>query len=233
MELYPDLLADMAMWHHRGSDALGDRPPGPIPAHLLEPHVFIMLGKRQPADAADFELILDDFDRLLPLYEYVESGGLVEPVATPVAPFKFEPGFVDRKASAVMSRIPRKVNMNLRHALIQKAIYHRLVDEFGAENVRAEQGSGVGTFVDVVVRRPGGSYWFYEIKTAYSARGCVREALGQLLEYSTWPGSPDVERMIVVGEAPLDGKVTEYLGRLRIRFSLPIHYVQCEASPVS
>jgi hypothetical protein len=40
--------------------------------------------------------------------------------------------------------------------------------------------------MDVVVRL-GIRYWFYEIKTALSARACIREALAQLLEYSYWP----------------------------------------------
>ncbi|HEY1562520.1 MAG TPA: hypothetical protein VGF71_16755 [Caulobacteraceae bacterium] len=226
MELYPDLFPDMALWNHRGSDPLVDRPPGPIPPRLLKPYVFIVFGKRQSAVTPDLELILDDFDRLLPLYEYVESGGQADPVATAITPFEFEPGFVERKASAVVSRIPREVNVILRHNLIQKALYGRLVTEHGECHVRPEQRSGVGTFIDLVVRRPGDTYWFYEIKTAYSARACVREALGQLLEYSNWPGSPQVERLIVVGEAPLDLDAAEYVRRLRERFGIPLDYEQ-------
>lgn len=226
MELYPGLFPDMAMWHHRGADRLGDRPPGPIPPHLLAPHVFIILGNRQPAATADLELVLDDFDRLLPLYEYVESGGEVEPVATVAEPFRFTPGLTERKRSAVMSRIPREVNMDLRHTQIQEALYARLVAEFGADNVSGEQGSGAGTFVDMALRHGRDTYWFYEIKTAYSARACIREALGQLLEYAYWPGSPTVERLIIVGEAPLDADATAYLAQLRQRFGLPLEYEQ-------
>ena len=230
MELYPDIFADMTMWHHRGEDLLGDRQPGQIAEYLVRPAVFIMLGKRQPFDDINLELILDDFDRLLPLYEFVESGGAVEPLATPETAFKFEPGFVERKSSAVVSRLPRELNVSLRHTLIQKALYKRLADEFGAQNVRAEQASGVGTYVDAVVRRPNHVYWFYEIKTSVSPRACIREALGQLLEYSNWPGSPSVERLIVVGEGCLDSRTIEYLERLRERFSLGVTYEQVAPS---
>lgn len=230
MELYPDLFSDMQMWHHRGDDTLGDRPPGPIPAYLLKPLVFVILGKRQPFNAVDLELILDDFDRLLPLYEYVEGGGRVEPVVTLATGFQFQPGFVERKASTVVLQTPRQVNVSLRHTLVQKALYHRLVAEHGRENVRAEQGSGVGTYVDAAVRRPADRYWFYEIKTSISPRVCIREALGQLLEYSNWPGSPNVERLIIVGETPIDQVAEEYLQRLRARFNLPLDYEQCAAA---
>lgn len=55
---------------------------------------------------------------------------------------------------------------------------------------------------------------------------CIREAMGQLLEYSHYPGSPSVERMIVVGEGVLDQDGEEYLRRLKDRFNLPIAYEQ-------
>lgn len=44
-----------------------------------------------------------------------------------------------------------------------------------------------GTRVDVIVR-DGSNWWYYEIKTSHSPRACMREAVGQLLEYSFWPG---------------------------------------------
>lgn len=74
----------------------------------------------------------------------------------------------------------------------------RLVSQYGAENVRAEFSNVVRTSVDVVVRRRK-TYWFYEIKTADSPRACLREAIGQLLEYAFWPGTQEAMRLIVVG----------------------------------
>lgn len=94
-----------------------------------------------------------------------------------------------------------------------------------ADAVETELPSGVGTKVDVVVRQ-GGDYWFYEIKTALTARGCLREAIGQLLEYAFWPGAQEPSRLVVVGEARLDKDGREYLSRLKERFALPIEYEQ-------
>jgi hypothetical protein len=98
-----------------------------------------------------------------------------------------------------------------------------LVIKYGKENVGTESPSGVGTKVDVVIRRKNG-YRIYEIKTALTSRVCLREALGQLLEYAFWPGSQEATRLIVAGENALDEEGAEYLRRLRKRFSLPIEY---------
>jgi hypothetical protein len=99
-----------------------------------------------------------------------------------------------------------------------------LISEYGENDVSFENPSGVGTRVDIVVRRDN-EYWYYEIKTAQSLRACLREAIGQILEYAYWPGAPQVTRMIVVGECQIDHDGAEYLRRLRERFSLPIYYL--------
>jgi hypothetical protein len=91
--------------------------------------------------------------------------------------------------------------------------------------VGTERPSGGGGKVDVVVRR-GSKYWFYEIKPIISARACIREALAQLLEYSFWPKAQEAEKLIIIGERPLDPGSSQYLIRLQKQFSLPITYQQ-------
>ena len=61
--------------------------------------------------------------------------------------------------------------------------WRQLASQYGKDNVGAENASGIGTRIDVLVRR-GNEYWFYEIKTAQSPRACLRQAVGQLLEYA-------------------------------------------------
>jgi len=65
-------------------------------------------------------------------------------------------------------------------------------------------------------------FWFYEIKTALTPRACLREAIGQLLEYGFWPTTQEPSRFIVVGEGLIDEDGQEYLRRLKKRFSLPV-----------
>jgi hypothetical protein len=59
-----------------------------------------------------------------------------------------------------------------------------------------------------------------------SARACIRQAIGQLLEYAFWPGGPEATRLIVVSETAIDKDGAEYLRRFKERFSLPIKYEQ-------
>jgi hypothetical protein len=164
-------------------------------------------------------------DSLLPLYKYVESGGATQPTSMPTAvPFVFCPAPWSDKLSSTGATLARmQLDVVLRHNEIQKKLYHRLVSQYGDSNVSFENTSGVGTRVDVVVRRED-KYWFYEIKTAQSPRACLREAIGQLLEYAFWPGSPHVTRLVIVGETPIDNDGAEYLRRLKEGFALPLEY---------
>ena len=166
------------------------------------------------------------FRELLPLYRYVESAGTLQPISMPTrAAFVFVPGCTTKARTTTATLGQTELDVTLRHNLLQTAFYERLVSKFGTKNVGTELASGAGTSVDVVVRRADG-YWFYEIKTAHSPRACIREALGQLLEYAFWPGAQEALRLIVVGESSLDQEGADYLQRLRTKFSLPVHYEQ-------
>jgi hypothetical protein len=226
IELNSEDFSDMRMWHY-DPERSSDYPPTVIPSALVKKGVFVFLGNRQPGKKLDYERILDDLDRLLPLYRYVESRGATTPVPLPKSGFNFKAG-ASKKLKTAKATLPEKeLDLDLRHNLLQEALYKRLASEHGKENLRAEQPSGVGTLIDIVVKMKGG-YWFYEIKTALTARACLREAIGQLLEYGFWPGAQEPTRLIVVGESPLDLDGQDYLSRLRKRFSLPIEYEAIE-----
>jgi hypothetical protein len=110
------------------------------------------LGNRQPPNRIDYESVLDDFDRLLPLYRYVESRGATSPVPLPKSGFDFEPGR-SKKVTTAKATLPEKeLDLDLRHNLLQDALYQRLAEKHGKENVRTEQPSGVGTLIDIVVK---------------------------------------------------------------------------------
>lgn len=221
----PDDFGDMRMWHWYKSRS-PDRLPVPIPESLVAKGVFVFLGKCQPGELIDYELILSDFDRLLPLYRYVESGGAHEPIPLPAKTgFAFKAGCMPKLGAATATLAAKVLDLDLRHNLLQDKLAQRLIAEYGVENVSTEQPSGAGTRIDVVVRQKD-QYWFYEIKTARSPRVCLREAVGQLLEYGYWPRGQDpvATRLVVVGESPLDADGGEYLHRLTNGFGLPLEY---------
>ena len=112
-----------------------------------------------------------------------------------------------------------------KHVKMQKALHSRLVSKYGKKNVDYECELIQGKFADLVVLLDSGKYAVYEIKTQPTARECIRDAIGQLLEYSYWPGSQSVEQIWVVGSMHMDDKSTEYVESLKSQFGLPIGYV--------
>ncbi len=158
MDLNAQDFADMQMWHfEKGALKLsGPYIPGPIPEDRVKEGVFAFLGKRQPLKKIDYEAILCDLDRLLPLYIYIESKGASQPVSIPVASRSpFRPGYSVKASSAVANFVQRQVDIALRQNELQRALYRRLVSQYGKESVRTEHPTGVGTFVDAAVWQCG------------------------------------------------------------------------------
>jgi hypothetical protein len=118
--------------------------------------------------------------------------------------------------------------IDLRHNRMQERLLQKLSKEFGKENVFAEHMTGFGGRIDIAVIK-GERRRYYEIKTGTSARSCIREAIGQLLEYSNWPLGEPAESLVVVGPSRLDADGTAYLQTLRRRFRLSIEY-ECASS---
>jgi hypothetical protein len=230
IQLYPEYYADMRMWHHRRNERSSDYPPAPIVSEIATPGTFVFMGKRQSYESIDLEIVLNDFDRLLSLYEYVESGsGRLERDLSAGEGFQFRPGVTARSPAARATLAQRELDLNLKHNLLQAALCRRLIAEYGSENVGDEHPGVARTKIDVVLRRNRREFWYYEIKTAQSPRACLREALGQLLEYAYWPRAQEARRLIVCGESPLDDDGKIYLRLLRRRFRLPIEYQQIVA----
>lgn len=225
LKCHPDEYADLLMWHYDEKGRSPNYPPAPIPPGLVRPKVFIFLGRLQQPAHIDYELILDDFDRLLQLYRFVEGKDSYPAIGETKGKFQFRPGCTVKPAATKASVAEQELDVNLRHNEIQYAVHRHLASLYGAGAVGTERPTGTGGKIDVVVQRDSG-YWFYEIKTAISARACILDALAQLLEYSFWPGGQEAQRLIIVGESVLDDKSRAFLAALRKRFSVPINYQQ-------
>lgn len=215
------------MWHYQVNARSSDYPPRAVMPELVTPSTFVFLGKRQPRDNIDYEVILNDFDRLLPLFVYIESNGKRESANTVVEKsFSFRAGFTDRLATTTATLAERELNVNLKHNTLQAVLCRQLISAYGSSNVRNEQPTVFGTKIDIVVRRSDNEFWYYEIKTALAPRTCLREAFGQLMEYAYWPGACEAQRLVICGESPLDDDGKAYLHQLKQRFGLPIDYEQ-------
>jgi hypothetical protein len=217
---HPEDFPGLRMWHFRDDVRSEDRSVGPIPDDLIQVRTFIMLGRYVGVDDVDVPAILMDFDRLLPMYTYVESGSH-GPSSSEIR--GFEPG-CPRFAETATAILPaRTVDVALRHKAVQSVLYDLLCQEAGKENVRVEYPLDFGARVDAAVRQ-NGKLIFYEVKIAPTVESCVRAALGQLLEYAHWPSADRASEIVIVGEATLDADGEAYLRLLRERYALPLWY---------
>lgn len=82
--------------------------------------------------------------------------------------------------------------------------------------------------MDLRVVEDGGHVVYYEIKTAATAKDCIREALGQFLEYAHWPGAETVHELVVASDRPLDDDAAAWLRTLSDRYGLPLRYFEVD-----
>lgn len=106
------------------------------------------------------------------------------------------------------------------HARLQNKLYDWLCAKHGKETVGLEVD-----FVDLRLTLSEKTT-FFEIKTDPTAKRCIRNALGQLFEYSAYPAETKADQWIVVGDPMPTADDAEYLKHLRTAFQLPIFYAQ-------
>jgi len=232
----PSFFADYKMWHYHNDIRSSIQAVTEMSESLLTKRTFIFVGKIINTDngdiskitSADYHAILATFDELLIPYIYVEknTSSIIEYEQNAESKFTFDPKKRQLPQSRQYTSEEKSVNLEIRHSLIQEKLINQLSEEWGAENVSAEQ-TVFGKKIDLVLKR-GVEFDFYEIKTCGSAKACIREAIGQLLEYAYWPSVENAMNLIVVGEEAIDIKTVHYLKFLQDKFSLPIRYEQIQ-----
>lgn len=111
----------------------------------------------------------------------------------------------------------KTVEMDLLHKRMQKAIKEILLKE-GYHRVYLEN-----EHVDIKAFTTDGIKHFFELKT-YGAKESIREAMGQILEYTHYPNMNRAERMFIIGPNAPGEKDIQYLNLLRTKYSIPIWY---------
>ena len=105
----------------------------------------------------------------------------------------------------------------LRHKILQNKLYDYLRTCHEKVFVRYEEN-----YVDLRVNVD--PVTIYEIKVYQSTKQCIREALGQLLEYCHYPKDYRAKRLVVVGEAIPQHDDVVYLCHLRETYKLNLYY---------
>lgn len=221
----PELFSEYKFWYWHGERS---QPANfvQIPAEIIKSGYFIFFGKLVKEKELDINVILQEFDKMLSIYLLVEGEVDTESLITKEEIDQFF--FTRQPRSLIISReystVERETNIDVRHSEIQLKLKELLEKEYGLENVSIENPCG-GNRIDAVVRQKTG-FIFYEIKTASNPRSCIRQALGQILDYAYWPGKKKANQMVIVGEYPLTENGKRYLAFLNKEFSLPISYLQ-------
>lgn len=138
--------------------------------------------------------------------------------------FIFTPGHKKKKSSSKSTYEGHSSNIDLVQNRIQTNIYNQLVKQFGKDNVGTEVDTGLGSQVDIVIKEGSGKFTFYEIKSSYSVRLCIREAIAQLLEYAYYPNNNNSKKLIITSPNPVTSEAKSYLENLRNKFSIPVYY---------
>jgi hypothetical protein len=209
---HPEALLGMQMWHYQDSQKTVLESARSIDQGMARTNNFIFIGRLSKPSEIDYEEILDTFDQLLPIYLFTE--GNEDLPAAPVKSESFQPGHKSKAKLTEKKGVPGVTDVALRHNELEDALYQILCSKHGETAVRTGHLLGYGGIVDVALK-VGHGLTFYEIKAAPSARSAIREALGQLLEYSFWPDCLRSENLVVVSEHPVTDQILAYMQRLR------------------
>jgi len=112
------------------------------------------------------------------------------------------------------------------HKKIQNAIYEILKDAY--VHLYVERGDPTlpgSRRIDMKGKtKDTGDWHYYEVKTS-SAKQSIREAMGQIMEYSHYDHmSTRAQKLIIVGPEKPDEKDTAYLKKIREMYNLPIWF---------
>ena len=218
---------DFIMWAYQNHKlTVNTKPIGIIPNNLIQEKTFIFIGKC--IDIKDvkespqlYSEILETFDRLLPIYEFIESNFTS---IKKQREFKFKHGYHPRKSTSIKKQsIFDKKQIDLKHNKMVKNVFNQFVQILGEKNVSGEQQSSYGTSIDLVLKQ-NNDYNFYEFKTSGSLREIIRAALSQLIEYSYYPSNKNAKKLIIVSTNPMNPECQEYLNHLRKEFEIPVYY---------
>jgi len=222
----PELFVGYKIWYFNEYGRSQTVSIHEIGSELLNPHTFIFFGKLMDIDKIDYNEILKTFDKMLPIYKYVTNEKPHEKDNLIKKHYKFE--FIKTNVSLPEEKKytikEKSVDINVRHSIIQKKLIKQLIEKYGKENVSAEVPI-FGNKIDVAVNN-NGSIYFYEIKSTLTARDCIRQAMGQILDYAYWPGQKNADKIFIVGEGTLDSNTELYLEYINKNFSFNLEYLK-------
>lgn len=109
------------------------------------------------------------------------------------------------------------IDVEARHQKMQEVIMSSLEREGYTDIVPEEE------HVDIRASKRGVQH-FFEVKTYDTAKACIREALGQILEYCHYPKNWRAAEMYIIGPTKTTTEDNDYLQFLRDNYKLRLFY---------
>ncbi len=135
-----------------------------------------------------------------------------------VADFEFED--IKQKGTESYSRKAcDEIFIDPYHNKIQNVLSKLLKEGGKYRNIKVEE-KNVDVQADYIV---DGAVHFFEIKTD-TPKNNVRQAIGQLFEYSMYPDKQIAEKLIIVGDTEPTNEVKRYIQHLRNKTRLNLYY---------
>ena len=189
--------------------------------------LFNIRFKIEDLDLLDEPQLLSEEDRSVTYPRYILINKKADPIfeTEDNGEFTFTPQKPSKNSNYNSSyqAKAKSIELELKHKEILDGLYEILCEKYGIDNVSAEQKTGLGTRMDIAVQTTT-KLIIFEIKTYNSIKSNIREAFGQLMEYSYWPDKELGRELIIISHITPSKAVIKYMNLLRDKFNLPIYY---------
>jgi hypothetical protein len=130
-------------------------------------------------------------------------------------------GVTNKNLDKQLRKINAEYIANAYHNRIQTKLFNDLVSIYGESKVKMEVD-----FIDVL-SNVNGETTLYEVKPYEKARSCIRESLGQLIEYSWYKKKHfhyDNIKLVMVGPTELNAEEQKYFEYVKKSLSFSLEY---------
>ena len=193
-----------------------------------------MFNVRYTVDSSNFirynpYQLINSFESEVGSKHYVlldKKSGAIDKITSGIFQFVEGHNLETKKGSVTSNYSSKSFTKNLLHREIQENIYNQFIKQYVNTSIKVgtEQSTGFGTLIDLVVNDPENGYSFYEIKTGGSAVSCIREAMGQMLEYCYYPSNSNASKLVIIAPHPIDISIKLYMNHLRKVLGIEIYY---------
>jgi hypothetical protein len=93
-------------------------------------------------------------------------------------------------------------------------------------NISIEMTKFKGCIADIVTKERDKSMSIYEVKTKIELRRNIREAIGQLLDYTSFSDSTTINKLVIVAPCKLDKDGKAFISSLEKLVKIPIEFLE-------